>query len=219
MRIKRIILITVLFFSIRNAFAGNEEDLLPLAVGNNWSYKVSAKSSDDISLTLIEIITGTENIDGKEVFVSENKNNTNDFVNKKSYFYKENGQLVLAKLTTYEIASRGRTYERNKLLEKGDVIEKNDTNVPMTCLRYPLKTGMVWISQGGSFTVLGKETITVPAGTFECWKISLEFKGETGTIYRYYSDHVGLVKDETIDPTSSFGSSVAELVEYKIKNL
>jgi len=45
----------------------------------------------------------------------------------------------------------------------------------------------------------------------------MEFEGEPGVIYRYYSERVGLVKDETISPEDSSGGSVSELVEYKIK--
>jgi len=204
-----ILLIAMGLSSAQNIFCSNEEDLFPLAVGNYWIYKVNAKSVN-VSSTLTETIIGTEIIDGRRVYIVENKNNISNFVNKKSYFYKENGQVILAKMTTYQIAHRGVVFGTKEMQKVGDIIENNIPGMPVIQLQYPLKAGQLWLSQGGTFTVIGKESISVPAGTFDCWKIKLEFESEPGVIYRYYSDKVGLVKDETISPEDSFGGSVSE---------
>jgi len=218
MRLRKIVIILLfvasIFFKSDLCVGLEEDDFFPLSVGNSWTYRVTNKQ-DKTSLVNTNIVTGKETVNNKDTFVSENKIVGDNFVLKKRYFYEENDQLILAQLITYHIATRKTTYRYTTVRDIGDVIENIEPGTPMIYLQYPLKKGLTWVSQGGHFTVMGQETITVPAGTFKCWKVKLEFIGEQGAIYRYYADGIGLVKDETINP--KFFDSISELVEYKIQ--
>ena len=59
--------------------------------------------------------------------------------------------------------------------------------------RYPKGYELSVARQTGR--VVGQETITVPAGTFKCLKVEVEFAGEAGT--QWYARGVGMVKTKT----------------------
>jgi hypothetical protein len=67
----------------------------------------------------------------------------------------------------------------------------NPTTEATLILPFPLEVGNTWEREGmGTFEVLGVETVEVPAGTFEVFKIGLQ--GDE--FYEWYADGVGMVK-------------------------
>ncbi len=60
-------------------------------------------------------------------------------------------------------------------------------------LPFPLEIGTSWQRDGVTFEVLGVETVSVPAGSFDAFKIG--YVGEDDAeFYEWYADGVGLVK-------------------------
>lgn len=88
----------------------------------------------------------------------------------------------------------------------------NPTNPGLLMLAFPLSVGKTWtIFSVGDEALLGsvvaEESLTVPAGTFECFKISyIDKEGtvETTVTNFWYGDGVGLVK--ITQPPSTFES-------------
>jgi hypothetical protein len=83
-------------------------------------------------------------------------------------------------------------------------------DVSITYLSFPLEIGKSWqyapISTAGVATVISKETVTVPAGSFECYEIKSVYP--SGDIFYYwYGNNAGLVKSSS---NSSTGEGVLE---------
>lgn len=91
--------------------------------------------------------------------------------------------------------------------------------LPASTLRLDIGEQMMTVSNNnGKF--LGKEEVTVPAGTFECVKLAYTKKENTpdgiNKTYEtvWYAPGVGLVKDETKDKKGNLISN-SELIEFK----
>ncbi len=85
-------------------------------------------------------------------------------------------------------------------------LSKFDVNIPW--LKNPMKAGEKWSARadlGGvqadfDFTVIGEQTVEVPAGKYECLKVKTEFKDSEGTLgetIAWYAKGVGEVKTES----------------------
>lgn len=198
-------------------------NLLPLALGNTWKYVAYQRTRDrgEISNTAVWKITNFKHLDGQAVFEVEYATADGSVMLQEDTGCVEQ-QLICFKRFIYKVAERGLVHGTREIYKAGDVIKQEDLGTPEVILDLPLTTGKHWVSQGTYYSVVGKVQVKVPAGLFDCWKVKLFFEGEEGFIYKYYAEHVGLVKEET----HRFGKQaipgvmnpgVLELLEYQLK--
>lgn len=115
---------------------------------------------------------------------------------------------------------------------------------PVWCLAYPLKNGLQWVytqpNQNYLWNiekrVIGRESVTVPAGTFDCYKIQWRVYSKPGgavnedMMYYDYISSIGLVKRhwlskdmEMTSPSDPGGSYLCdmeetyELISYQVE--
>ncbi|HEX7320529.1 MAG TPA: hypothetical protein VF399_09270 [bacterium] len=162
---------------------GGGGNLVPLTVGNEWNYQtiqtidfVDTMYTDviDTTTSVTEITAETTLDDSTEVFeqVSTTTVDTVNYVD--TSYVLDNGDFVLG------------------YGDKADV-------VPDTLFAYPLEEGNTWtVNANETAVVLGKEDVTVPAGTFDCWEIGYITDGDTA--HMFVAEGTGTVK-------STFGSS------------
>jgi len=63
-------------------------------------------------------------------------------------------------------------------------------------LRLPPSVGQTWSAGGGSYEVLGRENVTVPAGTFDCYKVRGSSSG--GYSDNWWGAWAGLAKGYSV---------------------
>jgi hypothetical protein len=94
---------------------------------------------------------------------------------------------------------------------------QSPTTEAVTFLQFPLSVGAQWMAYDATVEVVAKETVTVPAGTFnDCYKIDMVPNDPTYTSYLWFGPNVGIVKSFS---SSSYGSSTsASTMELVRKN-
>jgi hypothetical protein len=162
---------------------GGGGNLMPLTVGNTWNYRtistidfVDTSYTDvvDTTTSVSEITAETTLDDSTEVFeqVSTTTIDTVDYVD--TSFVLDNGDFVLV------------------YADKADA-------VPDTMIAYPVEESKTWtVNATTTAVVIGKEDVTVTAGTFDCWKIG--YIVDSDTSFTFVADGTGTVK-------STFGSA------------
>ncbi len=172
-------------------------DFYPMTVGSVWCYDglttMTTDGTDTLSTSVSHTeVTGTATLTGGED-VSE--------------FSHVETAYVHVPFETTEVYS-----EMSYARQSGDYILGYDDlgdSEPDTALALPLEQGKTWtVSASGDTTVVaevvGREDVTVPAGTYaDCWKVkmTLSVGGESQVIYWWYADGIGRVKN-TLDYTS-----------------
>lgn len=157
-------------------------DLMPVKVGNWWTYKETSNPKAGISKDLVTVSKPIH--DGSVSFqiVSTGGAGTK----RTSSFKKRDGRVILELMRT-EPDGCARTFSPPKLFI--------DSNV---------KAGCIWKWSGlGEFKeetetwqVFPRETITVPAGKFDCVRVGGLMRRGAEVLYqmRWFSPGVGLVK-------------------------
>lgn len=183
---------------------GGEKNYFPLTEGNTWNYRIVTKMTigdstiSDTGSVKTEITVKTALNNGTEVFEQVM---TSDMSSDTSYVQETDDYIL--------------SYD-----------DKADT-APDTLISLPLEEGKTWtISKDLSYTqtakAIGKESVTVPAGTYDdCWKIADIYSDSafSETSFVYLAPDVGLIKvfqSTTID-TNMTVESTMELESATIK--
>jgi hypothetical protein len=183
-------------FSVRSEGEGPEygAELFAYPLGS-WYYYVHDRSPN-LPEVAVEVVKSVYPASGGTVIELDNVNALNSQLGLnagKSYFVDEHGVFLL-----------GPHHYRGQQYSEGECDEWLDP--PVVLLAFPLKGGKSWVSESGHLrlqvTVLGVETVTVPAGTYECVKIeTLNPDMETKTYdqisagtWWWFAAGVGLVK-------------------------
>jgi hypothetical protein len=159
---------------------GEEDEYLPLAVGNTWNYDMTYLM---IYIDTVEA-TGTSVTEVTAEATLDNDVDVLEFVETMTW----DTLLPNTAETTY-------LYETDDYLLIYDDLA--DT-VPDTSLVLPFEEGNTWLVYADSLDtltaeVVGQETVTVPAGTFEdCWDIEYTSLGQTQ--HNWFALDVGPVK-------------------------
>ncbi len=160
--------------------------LLPTADGTTWEYEVREQPpSPDAFATLSVRISGTEQLGPKELLKLETRAGD-----------------ILTKTELIEADDAGvRIYRRTSAERKAVVSDPPQTLVPAS-----LKIGVKWelddraagTEMHQQFTVATQESVTVPAGTYQAYRLHCEQPWPLSTtIDRWFVPGVGFVKDVT----------------------
>lgn len=157
------------------AGGGDGESYFPHAEGNTWALNGSDGSSR------VMTVEGTAVIGGATVqrFASSYRSASTGLPAIEVYYYRVDGSGV------YFYGTAGDPF-----------------TAPIRMIVFPLEVGKTWnaITIGSSYSINGavaaKESVTVPAGTFECYRIVLTTTSGTGTdtSVTWLGDNAGAVK-------------------------
>lgn len=175
---------------------GDEEEeqgtiYLPLSVGNEWNYDVTATvTNPDTTWTgsfETEITAETTLDNGTEVFEWVQVMTIDTISGTDTFYLEETENYIL-------------------------MYSSKTATVPDTFLALPLEVGKTW----GNLQVLGQADVTVPAGTFnDCWEI-LETSAH-GSAYYYFAADVGLVKLLKTETDGTIWETLVELETYYVE--
>lgn len=171
-----------------DSFTPDEHDYFPFETGSKWTYDLVPKNGGK-TLTHTAFIEGPVLLDGKWSYVFNEWNPTTSV----RTFLSKDGDYI-------SMLARENTSSVLKLKPKFDP--------PLQLIKLPLKVGDEWSSSakarvgalsenvGLDCKVLQKETITVPAGTFECFRIRVKKKRgrKIEDRFAWYCPGVGFVK-------------------------
>ncbi len=198
---KLLLLVPVVLFLV--GCGGGEKDYWPVTVGNIWNYQQ------------IDNITAPETTfaDTSTMKVEVTKETTLD-----------NNTAV------FEIIESGEGWTDTSYWQKTDEYlfwydDKSDTE-PDTSLVFPLEEGNTWnVHKDSSYTetmrVMGKESVTVPGGTYDdCWKGMAIYTDGTiaETAYVWLAPDIGWVKMTSTETDSNWTATInIELLNATIK--
>ena len=146
------------------------EDIMPLAIGNRWTYEILRLDplGDTVSLdSQSTVIVGDTVISGQ------------------TWYQYETDVIQSSDLPDLRNASDG-------LLITGP----DSTYPPYLLAKYPATTGDTWTNANGDDTLWVRGTkvsVTVPAGTYECVQYAIHRLSGDSTI-NYYAPGTGLVR-------------------------
>jgi len=198
---KLLVLVPVVLFLV--GCGGGEKDYWPVTVGNIWNYQqVTNVTSPDTNITFTDTMK-----------VEVTKETTLD-----------NNTAV------FEVIQSSGTYADTSYWQKTDKYlfwydDKADTE-PDTTLVFPIEEGNSWnVHKDSSYTetmhVIGKESVTVPAGTYDdCWKGMEIFTDGTiaETSYVWLAPDIGWVKMTSTEADSNWTvTTKIELLNATIK--
>jgi len=189
-------------FVIINGCGGDDDDepsaagdYWPCAIGNMWDYVCTMTlTTTDTSVTAtgsitLTIVGDTVLINNQHVFMQEYVTIMGNTVDSDTYYVAETGTSVLR----YSSLS--------------------DT-IPDVMLQFPLEIGSTWLVSGyTNAVVLGREHVSVPAGTYyNCFEVAYTAYGDT--VYDYYAANTGIVKEYMSD--SEGGMTLTVEVELEL---
>lgn len=185
----------------------------PLQKGNSWELTNYDKKDKVESVNLVTVNSVENNANG---FISALTIVTNDAKGKESgtnqlvmkceagVFYFDMKNFIPAE-TMEGFKDMEVSVEANNMQYPASLSE--NATLPDASITMVVKNGgmtlMTFVINITNRKVLGKETITVPAGTFEAWKISYNVDSKTGfaktqsSVVEYLSMGSGMVKSET----------------------
>lgn len=170
-------------------------DLIPLAVGNEWTYRLTS-SSGTVS-TKVQTITSTASVDGMIAYRIETaRNNEKGTISLQRI---EDGRLKRISEETTEAGVVTERFTYRPAMVRIDSTKVADGDV------YVDRHDKVQIDEAGNdllveskvhtFTVeAATELVTVPAGTFECVRVRRDLEGGSSKTY-WYAKGVGKVKE------------------------
>lgn len=202
-KIRAILLLTFTFFLLTITAAAQKapaQDYFPLRVGDSWTYRTSADSSE----FTVKVLSEEKQADGTIAYLLERKA----------------GALVH---TWYSKANGWVNILREAYPEHEGLMVHHDK--PKLLLKVPLAPGAKWTWAGKSTTlvdmtesskVVGFERVVVPAGTFRAMKVETQISEGAGALLRtfWYADGVGLIKTWSEAGQIKYGF---ELVDYSFK--
>ena len=173
-----------LFFAA--LFRAAAQSFLPTADGTTWDYEVRGQPPDSAAVTTLSVrIAGTEQLGARELLKVETR-----------------ADEILTKTELIEADDTGiRIYRRTSAERKAVVSDPPQTLVPAS-----LKIGVKWelddraagTEMHQQFTVAAQESVTVPAGTYQAYRLHCEQPWPLSTtIDRWFVPGVGFVKDVT----------------------
>ena len=168
------------------------KDYYPLTVGSYWEYE--GTGNEYASFTR------------KVLFAKGNLAQTSE----------DNGGTVATRVIEMTdsyvkvVYMQGEDYEPKNLLETGYTANANDI-----LLQAPVKVGTTWAGTNTNKQIIAVDAaVDTPAGKFEnCVKVKLP--GQNDTIYQYYKEGVGMVKQEFVTTDNEIITST--LKKYEIK--
>ncbi|RKX71577.1 hypothetical protein DRP43_02370, partial [candidate division TA06 bacterium] len=179
-------------------------DLMPLSVGNYWNMKTTVKTTVDTVVNDTTLFYGRTEIAEKVTLDNE----------KEAFTYKSG--------TTNSSYSFDTMGVDTSYLVKEDTAYFSYDSLSQTTGDYqgPVKVdiGTIWNSDDMKFEVTAKEDVTVPAGTFNAYKIAMT-DTTSDTMWRWMAKGKGFIKmysSKTEDSTHS-KEVTTELIEYKVK--
>jgi hypothetical protein len=206
--------------------APNADDLYPLAVGDSWLYRETDQGDETLiryEVLALETKTFGHGVGERDVFVIENTFPTGDSGSdtdaaggSRVQFVSDDGtvapRLRHEVYDTDGILTKFRDYVPGFLrFDRGKATEGTQWVEELTRYSDPLDgTGEVEEEESYLYEVMAPETVTVPAGTFDCvvWKrIETASTGETKMYY--FAPGVGKVREIT-------GAKVEELLSYTV---
>jgi hypothetical protein len=155
-------------------------DYWPCAIGNMWDYIVTMTlTTTDTSVTAtgsitLTIVGDTVLINDQYVFMQEYVTIMDNTVDRDTYYLAETDTSILRYYSVYD-------------------------TIPDIMLEFPLEIGNTWIVSGSqSAAVLGREHVSVPAGTYyNCFEVAYSVYGDT--VYDYFAANTGIVKEYMSD--------------------
>ena len=176
--------------------SASKNSIYPMAVGNTWKYQTQDKNPYIITIKSKESVFADRDMEDKDsIFTFEYNGEINitvASVKESSIVFSkinkaENGQKFLTYIMTFPlIPTKGWT-------DKSESVDINE--------RYIWKDIV---------------SVTVPAGTFNCWYWERHYKDDN-IIYRsYYAVGVGMVKQEKVDKNNKVIES-KELTSFELK--
>ncbi len=207
-----------------------------LDIGNQWTYQIHITLENSVPVdkweTQTESITGTKNISGHLTKIAEITDSTgtgyeyydltNDYLLDYGYDDNEGMHVIFINNNPGEVAPVWiNTTDNNRLLGTGDYQLQMDDPY------------MVWTTSITSYiTYVKQETVTVPAGTFDCivvinrnvYSDSLGFQMEFTTT-TYVDPEVGIIKEEDsswfynpYDGQTYYDASISNLTSFTYGN-
>ncbi|MGB9720643.1 MAG: hypothetical protein ACPL28_04070 [bacterium] len=183
---KLIVLAPVILFLI--SCGGGEKDYWPLTVGNVWNYQ------------MIATITAPDTT----------------FADSSTMKWEVTGETTLDNNTAvFEVVNSGEGYADTSYYQKTDnylfIYEAKADDVPDTVLALPIEEGGTWtVHKDSLYTetmrVMSKETVTVPAGTYDdCWK-AMDIYNDgvfAETAYVWLAPDLGWIKMTSVETQDS----------------
>lgn len=157
---------------------GGDKDDWPLKVGNIWNYKWTQILADSVRAE-------TSLATVKQEATAEVTLGTGDKAFK-----------LVTTVTTEDTTMVFTSYARKDGDKYYSYSDTSDTT-PDLVIDGPLTLAKTWqVSQNETALVLAKENVTVPAGTYNAWKVSLtEVTGQdTSVVFNWYAEGTGMVK-------------------------
>jgi hypothetical protein len=183
---------------------GNEWALPILSVGDKWVMKIISGSNQSTATT--EVI-GEEVVDGIDCYISTismDPYSSKEWVDKTTLFPIKNESS--GGTTTYSYKFMG---DMLYPLQKGKECQVSETVTSTTKDTGESNTA----TDIYTFKVENIEQITVPAGTFECFKIVMYDKDNTPVITEWESDATKMYMVKGADPQNNI---TTELVSYSV---
>lgn len=155
-------------------------DYWPCAIGNTWDYVYTITlATGDTTMTgtgsiTVAIVGDTVLINNQQVFMQEYVAIMDNSVERDTYYVAETDTSVLRYSSLYD-------------------------TIPDVMLQFPLEVGNTWLVSGyTTAAVLGRERVSVPAGTYNnCFEVAYIYYGDT--VYDYYAANTGIVKEYMSD--------------------
>jgi len=168
--------------------SGGGAEYFPNTNGNSWTFKsVGTQNTPSSATTLIATtemtVDGTTTVDSMTVQIFRS-------VSTSSYGVSTSEALVLV--------------NSNGVYTYGSV--SSPSTEAITTMEFPLSVGSRWTGYGTSeVEVVAKETVTVPAGTFNnCYKLSSITGNPSQVSYLWVGPNVGFVKSFSSDISGSY---------------
>lgn len=199
-----VVLLFMLSYVAINGCGGDDDepaaagDYWPCAIGNLWDYVYTMTlDTGDTTMSVtgsitITIVGDTVLINDQYVFMQEYVVTMSGSVDRDTYYIAETDTTILRFNSVYD-------------------------TIPDVMLEFPLETGNNWIVSGSqTASVLGRQNISVPAGTYNCYEVAYAAYGDT--VYDYFAANTGIVKEYMSDTESGMTLTVEVELEVAIIN-
>lgn len=181
---RKLIPAIVLLFA---AIAVRADPLLPTTEGTSWEYRSTETLTGSAPVSsVITIRSGKDLLDGKEVVKMETLSGSNV------------SKTELVSVDANGIACLARSGKDGKIVK---------LNPPEPIIAAPLEVGTAWELEGEAvknkmhqrFTIVGEESVTVPAGTFQAFHLKCEDSSLVSIkLDRWFAPGIGFVKEATV---------------------
>ena len=194
--------VLILFILLGCLQQNENKDYFPLKVNSYWMYDtdISGESGKQSGVVKFEI-TNTEIINGRENYVMTSY--FNGVKSQEEFYYRDGDKIMASKRILQNIV-----YE----------LDPDQLFYDFGSQSWSWQGKISSMKCKSDGTLIGEEKITVPAGDFNTLKTKLVVTcdGSVATIYRWFADKVGAVKEISTITSPIRLEVVGELKEYKI---